>query len=384
MSKRLIFGVFLSLLLWMTPALALKVTIIRLKGSVLVYLPSEDRWVPARTWMDLPRGAEIRTLASSMVDLLFERKALVRVKEKSLVKLGELSQKVKQIFKARHQERGTLIRLKEGRVYLLVRPDYPEKPFVVETPIGMAGVTGTRFVVHLLGEEMFVGVWQGHVRVWDPARERIIDLRPGQYCLLSRLRPVRPEPLSPELKERYQEVKKLFLPEDINWRLRSPGSRYEGSFTRGFAPEQDLEEREPDFWEFRTTHHPSSRASDHKAPSGAKESMKPTSGHLPEGFSRPERPGAGDSMPEAHMPGDHMPTDSRPEKSYYHEPRSIESRPHVESSPPRERVLPPERMSSPLESPSRPELPSPEHNLPSHGLETPSQSPHTGGKPSRR
>ena len=246
---------FIILFLWISPALALKVTIARLKGSVLVHLPDQDRWIPARCWMDLPEGAEIRTLEDSFADLLFAKKALVRIKENSQVRLEELEDEVRKIFKGRASARGTLIRLRTGCVYLLVRPDYPEKPFVVETPIGMAGVTGTRFVVHLVNEEeMLVAVWKGEVKVWDPWRHRLIPVRTGKYCLLARTRAPELKPISPEVKESYKEVEKLLLPEDINWKLRSPGSRYEGTFTRGFAPDRDLEEKEaPSFWEFRVS-----------------------------------------------------------------------------------------------------------------------------------
>ena len=247
--------ILLALLIGTDKALAFKATIVRLKGSVLVYLPAKDRWEPARKWMNLPLEAEVRTLEDSFADLLFEKKALVRIKENSLVRLGEISTEIRRVYQASSQVPGTLIRLQEGKIYLLVRPDYPAKPLVVETPIGMAGVTGTRFVVHLLNkEEMLVAVWRGHVLVWDPQRRKKISLSEAHYCLLSRLRPARPEPLSPQIRKRYEEVKKLLLPENLLWKLRSPGSRYEGSFTRGFAPEQDLEEREPDFWEIRSSH----------------------------------------------------------------------------------------------------------------------------------
>ncbi len=389
--------VFLSLLFWALPALAFKVTIVRLKGSVLVYLPAKDLWVPARTWMDLPQEAEIRTLAASSVDLLFEKKALVRVKEKSLVKLGELSSEMKKVFKARPRSQGTLIHLQEGRVYLLVRPDYPEKPFVVETPIGMAGVTGTRFVVHLLeSNEMFVGVWKGRVRVWDPERKEALDLRAGQFCLLSRLTPPRPKPLSPKLKERYREVKKLLLPENIYWRLRSPGSRYEGSFTRGFAPEQDLEEKEPDLWELRAPHpFPSTHKGRGSIDSGKTESMMPSSKHSTEGSPTMESsPMMGTSpMMESH-PRESSPTmetspmmenpsmksspgSSRPESNPMNNPRpQMENHP-LESSP-KERFVP-------AEPPTRMENPAPQPHLPSLVPETPSHpEANPGGKAPRR
>jgi len=185
LRKALVLLLFLGLNLYpLYPRLAnaqkFQFILVKLKGTVLLKIPGQNNWQVARKWMNIPLQAHLKTLADSYADILINRRALVRIKERSEICLKELAQ---DIAKKMAQEsglkftpqQGTSVELLKGRAFFLVAPGYKELPFVVETPIGIAGVAGTKFVVDLSSpKHCLVAVWRGKVFFWN----QIIRRRP--------------------------------------------------------------------------------------------------------------------------------------------------------------------------------------------------------------
>ncbi len=219
--------------------------LVKLKGTVLVLPPGQQSWQVARKWMNIPPKAHLKTLSDSYADILVNRRALVRVKEKSEICLKNLAKEIAtKIAKESHLKftphKGTAVELLKGRAFFLVAPGYKELPFVVETPIGIAGVAGTKFVVDLLApSHCLVAVWRGRVLFWSPEfPEKTVLIKANEYSeIIGRRPPHRPLRLSPMLHKRYREIRKLRLAPSLNRLLwREPSSKYQGMFTRGYAP----------------------------------------------------------------------------------------------------------------------------------------------------
>jgi len=225
-----------------------KVLIVRLDGTVLVSSGENTGWQPARKWMNIPKGAKIKTLSGSSVDLLLDDGAIIRIKAGSELAVRDMLQRLENaLSKARPGacrqnscRHGTVIQLFRGKALFYVSPKFQSLPMVVDTPIGIAGVTGTRFVMDLtFHDRLFVAVFQGHVVVWQKGMAgkpvlagpmEITETRPGTA-------PTRPEHMNKEIQKRYEECLKLHLGLDMKQALTETGGRYKGTFSRGYSPE---------------------------------------------------------------------------------------------------------------------------------------------------
>lgn len=228
-----------------SPLWAQNFVLVKLKGTVLVLPPGVKSWQVAHKWMALDLNSRLKTLSDSYADLLVNRKALVRIKENSEIRLITLAREIatkmaKKVGLRFTSGQGTAIRLLKGRAFFLVAPGYKELPFVVETPIGIAGVAGTKFVVDLpVPNKCLVAVWRGRVLFWNQAfPEKVETIHALEFSeIIGRKPPGRPRKMTPVLKKRYQEIRKLRLDTGLEKVfLREPGSKYQGIFSRGYSP----------------------------------------------------------------------------------------------------------------------------------------------------
>ncbi len=221
----------------------IQAVLVKLKGTVLVLPEGESTWIVGRKWMKLSLRSKVKTLSHSYADILINKRALVRIKENTEIELSALSEEIASILRKAPSKGkaspGTSLRLLKGKAFLLIAPGYHPLPFVVETPIGIAGVAGTKFVVDLDQKRCLVAVWRGRVLFWNPRfPEKKVLIEAGFFSqIVKGAPPSKPAPIGPELKRRYQDIRQLYLGNMID-RLffREPGSRYHGMFSRGYSP----------------------------------------------------------------------------------------------------------------------------------------------------
>ncbi len=221
----------------------IQAVLVKLKGTVLVLPEGEHTWVVGRKWMKLSLKSRIKTLSHSYADILINKRALVRIKENTEIELSALSEEIASILRKAPSKGktspGTSLRLLKGKAFLLIAPGYHPLPFVVETPIGIAGVAGTKFVVDLGEERCLVAVWRGKVLFWNPRfPKKKVLIEAGFYSqIVKGALPTKPAPMGPEFKKRYQDIQQLYLGNIIDRVFfREPGSRYHGMFSRGYSP----------------------------------------------------------------------------------------------------------------------------------------------------
>ncbi len=224
-----------------------KVMIVRLKGTVLVQ-SDNGSWEPARKWMQLPVGSYLKTTCGSSLDLMFNKKALIRVKGESEFYLGQVIKGIKNALEKAHPgfcnkdrcQKGTVIRLIKGKAFFYVTPGFSGLPFIVDTPLGIAGVTGTRFAVEIANKkQLVVAVYQGRVVVWPRYTfEKFVVVEAGFVTrVMAGKPPQAPSPMSDEERKRYKECLKLHFGLRKSRAFIETSSRYRGVFSRGYSPE---------------------------------------------------------------------------------------------------------------------------------------------------
>ncbi len=223
-----------------------EVVVVRVQGTVLVEMAGGGKWTAAHRWMKIPLKGRIKTLSGASADLLLKGRTLIRIKEGAELEIDHLDRELSQLLKRREFRKikggggkGTLLRLLDGRALLLVSPEFEGLPLIVDTPIGMAGVSGTRFVVDLTSPgECALAVWEGGVLFWNKRHPEVhVLVSPGEISTLTAVTtPTTPSQMNPGEKKRYQEIEELHL-----WKMhekvaRDPGSKYRGRFSRGYSP----------------------------------------------------------------------------------------------------------------------------------------------------
>lgn len=219
--------------------------VVKTKGSVLILPPKSKNWIVPHKWMELKLKTKIKTLNNSYIDILINRKALVRIKDNSEISIISITKKIEKLIKQntylkKNKKTGTVIKMFKGKAFFVIDPQYPQLPFIVETPIGIAGVAGTKFIVDLSKKgECFVAVWRGAVVFYNiNFPKHFVLIEAGKYSLIKKKRiPHKPKPLNNIIKQRYKEIEKLHLTHFIIDTIKEePGSKYKGNFTRGYSP----------------------------------------------------------------------------------------------------------------------------------------------------
>jgi len=216
--------------------------LVRVQGTVLVHILEGGEWMAGHKWMKIPLKGRVKTLPSASADILIDGKVLIRIKEKAELEINVIQEEIlRAVSKAGlkgETGKGTLLKLFGGKALLLVAPGFRGLPLVIDTPIGMAGVTGTRFIIDLtVSGRCYLAVWEGEVLFWNRVQpEQSVLVGPGTISRVSSTGlPTGPARMKPSEKKRYQEVEELhFWPKTGGW-AREPGSRYNGKFSRGYS-----------------------------------------------------------------------------------------------------------------------------------------------------
>ena len=241
--------VILTASIWKAPVRAegLKVLVVRLSGTVLLK-SSNGKWEPARNWMNLPKDSYLKALQGSSLDLMINKGAIIRIKGESEFSLGQVLKKIKKAFdKAKpgycsrnRCSKGTLLKLMKGKAFFYITPDFSGLPFIVDTPLGIAGVTGTRFAVEISKDgQLIVAVYQGQVVVWQKRMvKKIVVVTPGNITKVQAGKPpLTPFAMTDAQRKRYEECLKLHFGLEKNQAGIETSGRYRGVFSRGYSPE---------------------------------------------------------------------------------------------------------------------------------------------------
>lgn len=249
MTKRIILSLFaVVVLLAVCPHVwgeALKVQtarILRIKGTTMVYHHQSKKWSVAGKGIEIFRKDIIKTLPDSEVDLLIADVAVVRLKENTTLELAEISRRAAQpsissrvVLVEKRGSGGTgernILKLTKGTLLLWIRHIVQGSTFEVETPIGVAGVRGTRFVVRVLNQDTtVVAVLEGIVEVRNiRMQDKTMLLRAMETSTIHRM-------TCPSDRKRVSDVEHDDLRETLQLKLlregkkikRKPGSKYNG------------------------------------------------------------------------------------------------------------------------------------------------------------
>ncbi len=131
--------------------------IIKTKGTVMVYQHQHKKWSVAKIGMKVLQRDILKTLSDSEADLLIEDIAVVRLKENTILDLSEIKRETTKpvasssisLVEKRPSgaKKKNILKLLKGRLLLWVGHIFQGSTFEVLTPIGVAGVRGTRFMV---------------------------------------------------------------------------------------------------------------------------------------------------------------------------------------------------------------------------------------------
>ncbi len=225
-----------------------KILIVRIQGTALMAPEGRNQWKPAQKWMEIPKGARLRTLSHSSVDILIDRGAIIRIDGDSELIVSHMLKRLEKalekaspdLCKDRPCKNGMVIKLLKGKALFYVSPKFSRLPLLVDTPIGVAGVIGTRFAADLTSKDrLIVAVLQGHVLVWSRGiPDKSVTVGPKLLTIVHRHRPpIRPKDMTRRELKRYDQCLKLHLGLDMNHAMREISSRYRGVFTRGYSPD---------------------------------------------------------------------------------------------------------------------------------------------------
>jgi len=225
-----------------------KILLVRIQGTALMAPQGRNRWKPAQKWMEIPKGARLRTLSHSSIDILIDRGAIIRVDGDSELVISDMLKRLEKALakaspgkcKNRPCRNGIVIKLLKGRALFYVSPRLSRLPLLVDTPIGIAGVVGTRFAVDLTSKDrLIVAVLNGHVLVWArgiPEKPVVVGSRLLTVVHMHRP-PTPPQKMNRRELKKYDKCLKLNLGLDNSHAMREISSRYKGVFTRGYSPD---------------------------------------------------------------------------------------------------------------------------------------------------
>jgi ferric-dicitrate binding protein FerR (iron transport regulator) len=147
-----------------------EIKVIELKGLPAVIIMADGSTPPVRVGELLPLGATVKTPPDSTMKLLFANGAVVILQPRSQLRLALFASKdsveAQKNLNARTPESSestTNLDLKSGTVLIDVPTLKKESKFEVTTPLGIAGVRGTRFYVSAKKDRTSVGVAEGLV-----------------------------------------------------------------------------------------------------------------------------------------------------------------------------------------------------------------------------
>jgi len=147
-----------------------EIKVIELKGPPAVIIMADGSTPPVRVGEFLPLGSTVKTPPDSTLKLLFANGAVLILQPRSQLRLALFASKdsvdAQKNINARTPESSestTNLDLKSGTVLIDVPTLKKESKFEVTTPLGIAGIRGTRFYVSVRKDRTTVGVAEGLV-----------------------------------------------------------------------------------------------------------------------------------------------------------------------------------------------------------------------------
>ncbi len=148
---------FLSLLLALTVCcsivLAKEVIVLTSTGNVLLW--KSNQWIQADKGMVLTEKQEIKTLEKSKAALLFSDGSTITLTENTHLKIEDLLSNKFSVY------------LVSGKLYSKVKPLQKSQVFEVKTPVSVASVRGTEFIVSYINNNSELIVVEGSVLFSD-------------------------------------------------------------------------------------------------------------------------------------------------------------------------------------------------------------------------
>ena len=146
------------------------IRVIEVHGPPAVIVMADGSTPPIRVNDTIPPGSTVKTPADSSLKLLFANGAILILQPRSELKLTRFASKDALPMQTTTGHRPselskshTDLDLQSGAALLDVPPLKKESKFQVTTPLGIAGIRGTRFYVSIRNDRAAVGVAEGLV-----------------------------------------------------------------------------------------------------------------------------------------------------------------------------------------------------------------------------
>jgi len=221
--------------------------ILKTKGTVMIYQSQSKKWSVAKKGIRLFEKDMIKTLSESEVDLLIGNIAVVRLKENTVLKLAEIERELtKSVTSSRillvegkplKIREKSILKLLKGKLLLWVKYILKGSTFEVSTPIGIAGVRGTLFMVYVPNQDTtIVAVLEGIVEAKNiQMPEKTVLIRKMESSIIVRgAYPSEPRRVSEKEYKDLKETLELKLFRGRRGFKRKPGSRYNGIYSSNY------------------------------------------------------------------------------------------------------------------------------------------------------
>ena len=154
------------------------------------------------------KGDILRTKSRSKLEIQLVDGSVIKIGPRSRVDITQYIKeagKYKAIFELKRGTMGAFVSEKEVRA---IKTNPQANKFEVRTPIAIAGVRGTDFVVSQLGELSSVTVLKGKVYVFNRKfPEKIIEVKENQFTIVKPfIPPLPPKPLTPVQKKKIEQT----------------------------------------------------------------------------------------------------------------------------------------------------------------------------------
>ena len=209
----------------------------------MVYKHQSQKWHVGIKGMKLSKKDIIKTLSDSYVDLIFEGIAIVRLKENTSLELMEIKKEISKPVTSKISliekrtsggSENNILKLLSGKLLLWVKHILQSSTFEVLTPIGVAGVRGTRFMVSVPNDDTtIVSVLEGIVEVKNiRLPDKKVLVKNMQTSIINKgLYPSEPRKISKDEHGDLNETLELKLLKKRIGFKRKPGGRYNGIYS---------------------------------------------------------------------------------------------------------------------------------------------------------
>lgn len=150
--------------------------IVRIKGEVSIKRRGGDKSFKAAVGMRLVEGDSIYTQKDGNVTVVLDNNNQMTIGTDSVVNLAEMKKLSKNSAK-------TVVSVKKGSIFSNIKKKLTEKEiYQIKTPNAVAGVRGTKFYVNVQGNDSFVYVLEGKVRLESVVGKKSIYVKRGELA----------------------------------------------------------------------------------------------------------------------------------------------------------------------------------------------------------